>query len=200
MAATNAVLAFGGMTQHCRRWGWRTFFLASFRSLSRWHDRQSSVPRPFSPTAAGSSARVTWAAWNKPAQSVWLPSSIKNPSNPRCRLLLATQHSLEAFLRQLLSHPVNHGNAGVQSLDDPAVTPTCTGFRGIGLQQYSRLQQPLRRALAFPYQRFKLFALLAAQPNNILLYRNLLGSHDCLHRPRCNEIESQNPSPFKYSN
>jgi len=35
---------------------------------------------------------------------------------------------------------------------------------------------------AFPYQRFKPFAFLAAQPNNILLYRNLLGSHDCLRR------------------
>src|SRR5258708_31840507 len=38
----------------------------------------------------------------------------------------------------------NHGNAGVQSLDDPAVTPAPTGFRDIGLQQYSRLQQPLK--------------------------------------------------------
>src|SRR6267154_6797985 len=66
-------------------------------------------------------------------------------------------------------------------------------FRDIGLQQYSRLQQPLRRAFAFPYQRFKPFAFLAAQPNNILLYRNLLGSHDCLRRPRCDGIESQNP-------
>src|SRR5882672_5438629 len=84
-----------------------------------------------------------------------------------------------------------------KALDDPAVTPTCTGFRDIGLQQYSRLQQPLRRAFAFPYQRFKLFAFLAAQPNNILLYRNLLGSHDCLRRPRCDGIESQNHSPFK---
>src|SRR3984893_17633429 len=26
MAATNAPLAFGGMTQHCWRWGWRMFF------------------------------------------------------------------------------------------------------------------------------------------------------------------------------
>jgi hypothetical protein len=30
--------------------------------------------------------------------------------------LLAVQHSLEAFLHQLLAHPVNHGNAGVQSI------------------------------------------------------------------------------------
>jgi len=84
-----------------------------------------------------------------------------------------------------------------KALDDPAVTPTCTGFRDIGLQQYSRLQQPLRRACAFPYQRIKLFAFLAAQPNNILLYRNLLGSHDRLRRPRCDGIESQNHHHFK---
>src|SRR5712672_1977041 len=120
--------------------------------------------------------------------------AVKNPRNRWRRPLLATQHSLEAFFHQLLSHPVNHGNAGVQSLDDPAVTPACTGFRDIGLQQYSRLQQPLRRAFAFPYQRFKPFAFLAAQPNNILLYRNLLGSHDYLRRSRCDESESQNLS------
>ena len=38
---------------------------------------------------------------------------------------------------------------------------------------------------------------LAAQPHDILLYRNLLGTHDCLRRPRCDGIESQNPSQFK---
>jgi len=74
-------------------------------------------------------------------------------------------------------------NAGVQSPDDPAVTPAFTGFRDIGLQQYPRLQQPLRWALSFSYQRFELLAFLAAQPHNILLYRNLLRSHDPLRRP-----------------
>src|SRR5467141_72153 len=123
--------------------------------------------------------------------------AVKNPSNPRCRPLLATQHSLEAFFHQLLSDPVNHRNAGVQSLDDPAVAPTCTGFRDIGLQYYSRLQQPLRRALAFAYPRFTPFAFLAAQPHDILLYRNLLGPPHFLRRPRCDGIESQNPSQFK---
>jgi hypothetical protein len=50
----------------------------------------------------------------------------------------------------LLAHPVNHGHAGFQSLDDPAVTPPLTGFRNIRLHQYPRLPQPLRRALSFP--------------------------------------------------
>src|SRR6516225_10442626 len=45
-----------------------------------------------------------------------------------------------------------------------------------------RLQYPARRALSFPNQRFKPFAFPAAQPHNILLYRNLLRSHDCLPR------------------
>jgi len=43
----------------------------------------------------------------------------------------------------------------------------------------------------------KAVAFLAAQPNNILLYRNLLGSHHRLRRSRCDRIESQNHSPFK---
>src|SRR5947199_2738364 len=56
------------------------------------------------------------------------------------------------------------------------------GFRDIGLQQDPRLQYLACRALSFPNQRFKPFAFLAAQPHNILLYRNLLRSHDCLPR------------------
>ena len=109
--------------------------------------------------------------------------AVEDPRNRRRRPLLAAQHSLEAFFHKLLAHPVNHGNAGVQSPDDPAVTPAFTGFRDIGLQQYPRLQQPLRWALSFSYQRFELLAFLAAQPHNILLYRNLLRSHDPLRRP-----------------
>jgi hypothetical protein len=54
--------------------------------------------------------------------------------------------------------------------------PPFTSFRDIGLQQYPRLQQPLRWALSFPNQRFKPFAFLAAQPHNIFLYRNLLAA------------------------
>jgi hypothetical protein len=56
---------------------------------------------------------------------------------------------------------------------------------------------PLGRAFAFPYQRFKPFAFLVAQPHNILLYRNLPGSHHRLRRPCCNGIESQKDRPFK---
>src|SRR5262249_21282433 len=60
--------------------------------------------------------------------------------------------------------------------------PPFASFRDIGLQQDPRLQYPARRALSFPKQRFKPFAFLAAQPHNILLYRNPLTSHDCLPR------------------
>src|SRR5664279_3495980 len=91
-------------------------------------------------------------------------------------------HIGQALFHQLLAHPVNHGHAGFESLDDPAVTPPFTSFRDIGLQQYPRLQQLLRWALSFPNQRFQSFAFLAAQPHNIFLYRNLLRRHDYLPR------------------
>src|SRR5713226_1592344 len=162
MAATNAVLAFGGMTQHSRRWGWRMFFLASFRSLSRWHDRQSSVPRPFSPTAAGSSARVPWAAWNKPGQSVWLPSRRQKSGQPPVSPVACGSTQPRSLLPPVAPDPVNHRCAGLQRLDNPVVTPAFTGLRHIGLKQYPRLQQALGRALAFAYQRFELLALLNA--------------------------------------
>src|SRR6516164_10897843 len=40
IAATKALLAFGGMTQHCRRCGLRRFFLVSGQWSSRWPDRR----------------------------------------------------------------------------------------------------------------------------------------------------------------
>src|SRR6266853_4896038 len=110
-----------------------------------------------------------------------------SPSKIRCTAgvarCLRLNTASKPFLCQLLARPVNHRCTGLQGLDNPAVTPAFTGFRDIGLQQYARLQQPLRRAFSFPYQCFKLFAFLAAQPHNILLYRNLLRSHDRLRRP-----------------
>src|SRR5437660_4349820 len=108
------------------------------------------------------------------------PSKIR--ANGRHRARLAAQHRLEAFFHQLFAYPVNHGWAGFQSFDDPVVAPSFASFRDIGLQQDPRFQYPARRALSFPNQRFKPFAFFAAQPHNILLYRNLLRSHDCLPR------------------
>src|SRR5262249_15567201 len=108
--------------------------------------------------------------------------AVKNPSNGRHRARLAAQYGLEAFFHQLFAHPINHGWAGFQGFDDPVVAPPFASFRDIGLQQDPRLQHPARRALSFPNQCFKPFAFLAAQPHNILLYRNLLRSHDCLPR------------------
>jgi hypothetical protein len=40
MAATNSLLAFGGMTHCCFRCGLRMFFSDSARSCCRWRDRQ----------------------------------------------------------------------------------------------------------------------------------------------------------------
>src|SRR5437879_7995468 len=108
------------------------------------------------------------------------PSKIRATAGIARGLRLNT--AFEAFFHQLFAHPVNHGWAGFQSFDDPVVAPPFASFRDIGLQQDPRLQYPARRALSFPNQRFKPFAFLAAQPHNILLYRNLLRSHDCLPR------------------
>src|SRR4029450_7871965 len=109
--------------------------------------------------------------------------TVKNGRNSRRCALLAAQHGLEALFHQLLAAPVDHGWAGIQGLNDPAITPTFTGLRDIGLQQYPGLQQPARRALSLPNQRFNLLALLAAQPHNMRLYRNLLHSHDLSPSP-----------------
>src|ERR1700680_1406662 len=105
MAATNAPLAFGGMTQHCWRWGWRMFFLVPAQSSSRWRDRQFGVPQPFSPTAAGSSAR---APLSQPASALlWGMSNRKAFAHPGPQVRLARQLEaaipLPPALGQLLS-------------------------------------------------------------------------------------------------
>src|SRR6184192_620006 len=89
-----------------------------------------------------------------------------------------------------------HRTVAPQSLDDPVIAPPFASFRDIRLQQDPRLQYPARQALSFPNQGFKPFAFLAAQPHNILLYRNLLRSHDCLPSPVVGD-ESESLNPFK---
>jgi hypothetical protein len=71
----------------------------------------------------------------------------------------------------------------------PSPASETSAFNNI--REYPRLQQALGRALAFSYQRFELLAFLNAQPHNILLYRNLLRSHDCLRRMPSDQSESQ---------
>src|SRR4051812_28666122 len=76
------------------------------------------------------------------------PSKIRATAGvTRClRLNTASKPSSTSCLRTRLTH----GNAGFQSLDDPAVTPPFAGLRDISLQHYPRLQQPLRWAFSFP--------------------------------------------------
>jgi hypothetical protein len=181
------------MTQHWRRWGWRMFFerppdrrVAGTLDDVEFHDLVLQQPQG---PARASLGRFGTSQGNQ----LGFLLAVENPRNRRRRPLLAAQHRLKAFLHQLPAHPVNHRCAGLQRLDDPAVTPAFTRFRDIGLQQNPRLQQALRRVLSFPQQRCKPLAFLATQPHNISLYRNLLRSHDRLHRPRCDKSESQNP-------
>jgi len=158
MAATNALLAFGGMTQHCRRWGWRMFFL-SVRPIVESLARSTiwSSTTFFSNSRRVQRARPLGGLEQAQRNQLSFFLAVENPRNRRCRPLLAVQHRLKAFFHQLLPDPVNHGCAGLQRLDDPVVTPAFTGFGNVSLQQYPRLQQALGCALAFSYQRFKLF-------------------------------------------
>src|ERR1700690_570962 len=122
MAATNALLALGGMTQHCRRWGWRMFFkrppdrrVAGTIDNVEFHDLFLQQPQG---PAWASLGRLGTSQGNQFGFFL----TVENPCNRRRRPLLTAEPRLEAFLRQLLPHPVNHGCAGLQRLDDPAVT------------------------------------------------------------------------------
>src|SRR6266540_4133906 len=183
------------MTQCWRRW------------CCRWHDRQCRALRPCSPTTARSSVRVPWAAWNRPRQSAWPPSRRQKSEQRQASRAACGSTPPRSLLPPVVcapGKPVNHGWAGFQSVDDPVVAPPFASFRDIGLQQDPRLQYPARRALSFPNQGFKPFAFLAAQPHNILLYRNLLRSHDCLlasrwRRKRIPPLKKWKPSAPSFS-
>ena len=69
--------------------------------------------------------------------------AVKNPGTGRVRIVFARQRRLEAFLHQLPSCSLDSGDAGVQSLGDPAVAPAFARLRDIRLQQDARLRQQL---------------------------------------------------------
>src|SRR5271169_2779635 len=196
MAATNALLAFGGMTSAGGDGAEECFFeRAPDRAVAGAIDDPEFydlvLEQPQGPTCA-SLGRLGTGQGNQ----LGLLLAVENPSNGWHRARLAAQHRLEAVLHQLLARSVNHGWAGLQSFDDPVVAPAFATFRDISLQQNPRLQYQSRRALSFPDQRFKPFAFLAAQPHHILLYQNLLRSHDCLPRQSQATI-SELLNPFK---
>jgi len=134
MAATNALLAFGGMTHCWRRWGLRVFFerspdraVAGTIDNAEFYDLVLQQPqRPARPSLRrfGTSQ----------GDQLGLFLAVENARHRRCRALFAAQNRLEPFFHQLLAHPVDHGWAGIQGLDDPAITPTLTGLRDIGFQ------------------------------------------------------------------
>src|SRR5215510_1924795 len=68
-------------------------------------------------------ARILLKADVSEAGEGW--SDVENGRNRRGRTLLAAQYRFQALFHQLLAHPVNHGWAGIQSLDDPADWKSC---------------------------------------------------------------------------
>jgi len=46
--------------------------------------------------------------------------AVENPGHGGRRGRLAAQDGLEPFFHQLFAHPIDYGNAGLQSLDDPS--------------------------------------------------------------------------------
>jgi len=149
-----------GMTQHCRRWGWRMFFYSVLRSLSRWHDSTIFVPRPFSPTAAGPAPARPWAAGNKPGQSVWLPSAVQKSEQPTVSpAALRLNTGLRSLPPPVAFAPGKTIERWFQSLDESGCRSSCTGLPRHRPSTIILAQQPLRRAFAiFRIQRFKPFA------------------------------------------
>ena len=122
-----------------------------------------------------------------------VPFSPQNPCNRRCRPLLAAQHSLEAFFHELLPDPVNHRCAAliIRLSLQPSPASDTSAFNNI--RAFSS------RCAALLPLRISASSCSRSSPlsRNILLYRNVLNSHDCLRRIRCDQSESKNSCPCK---
>ena len=169
------------------RWGWR-MFLAPAQSSSCWRDRQSAVPRPLQ-QPQGPARVLGRFGKSQRNQFGFSPSkSVQPPVSPVARGL----NSLEASSTSCSPDPASHRRAGLQRLDNPVVTRAFTGFRHIGLQQYPRLQQPLRCACLC------VSALRVAYvPRPLSLQHtssspNSFGAMIALRRIECDQSESQN--------
>jgi hypothetical protein len=80
-----------------------------------------------------------------------------------------------------LAHPVNHGCAGCQSLDDLVVAASFAG-KDVRLQQIRAFSRRCAGLLPFRISVSSSELFAAAQPHNIFLYDNFLRSHDRLRR------------------
>src|ERR1700719_671512 len=109
------------------------------------------------------------------------------------RVIFTGQHGLEPFLDQLSPGAKDIGDAGIQSLGDPAVAPALARLRHVDLQKDAGLRQQLRGTLAFVDQVVELRALLSAQPYNIFLDGNLFRGHESPpSRASCRDSDSEN--------
>jgi hypothetical protein len=88
------------------------------------------------------------------------------------------QRGLQPFLHQLPPRSFDIGDAGVQSLGDPAVAPAFASFRDIRLQKDARLGQQSRRPLACANKPGKLLPLLRAQPHDVFFDGNFFPGHE----------------------
>jgi hypothetical protein len=110
-----------------------------------------------------SSVRGPWRFGASQGNELSFLLSVENSRNGRRRSRLPAQHSLETFFDQLFAHPVDHGCAGCQSINDLVVAPSFAGFRDPPLTRSAPSEAPCRAA-PFLDQRRKLFPFALAQP------------------------------------
>src|SRR5271165_2994137 len=92
--------------------------------------------------------------------------------------MMTPQGLINTFLDQPLTRPGNRVDAGLQSGGDLTVAPSFAGVRHVGLQQNASFQQKSSRVFALMDQRIQLLSLLAAEIDDVLLYRDLFPGHE----------------------
>src|SRR5450759_3985438 len=123
MLATKAELASGAITHCCLRCGLRMFFesppnriVAGAPDDVEFDDfLLKEAQAPFGVPSRG------WPACQR--NQFCLCRAVEYPRSDGVWVVFAGQHRLKPLLDQLVSCPLDIGDAGIQSLGDPAVTP-----------------------------------------------------------------------------
>jgi hypothetical protein len=95
----------------------------------------------------------------------------------------------------LLAHPVDHGWAGIQGLDDPAITPTLTGLPTSAFNNIRAFSN--RRAGLFPF-RINVSSCWRSSPLNLTTYVFTEISFAAMIASTAKSSDaSESPIPFK---
>ena len=121
------------------------------------------------------------AFWSRPTgqrDEFRFRGAIENSGPRGLRIVFVRQRGVEPFVHELAPRPFNCGDAGIQRLGDPAITPAFASLRDIRLQQDTRLGQQSRGSPARADECGKPIPFLGAQTHDVFFNGDFFPGHE----------------------